>query len=136
MTVLYPFLKPTEITPTVLEILSHTIGRYEAFAASLAEVAWFGDSVCWLKPEPAQRFRELTLAVCEAFPGFKPYGGEYDDVVPHLTVGHDHPLPVLQAAAQDVTTALPVHASVTHVRLMARTEANWYTLCDFPLRAR
>ena len=35
-------------------------------------------------------------------PDYPPYGGEYDDPMPHLTVGHDRPVELLRSAAAEV----------------------------------
>ena len=40
----------------------------------------------YLAPEPAAPFVALTEAVGAEFPGFPPYGGAFDEVVPHLTI--------------------------------------------------
>src|SRR6266704_7013965 len=40
----------------------------------------------YLAPQPAQPLRALTAAVTETWPQTPPYGGMFDEVVPHLTV--------------------------------------------------
>ncbi|GAA1793032.1 2'-5' RNA ligase family protein [Luedemannella flava] len=135
VTVLYPFLAPDRIDHEVLAGLSETFAAHRPFEATLASVGWFGDQVVYLAPEPDDRFRALTAAVWDRFPQAPPYGGAFDDVVPHLTIGHDHPRPLLAAAADQVAAHLPVHASVRAVRLIAgsRGAAPWRRLAEFPL---
>jgi 2'-5' RNA ligase len=137
VTVLYPFLAPDRITASVLADIAAAIATVPAFEAAFSEVRWFGDTVVWLAPQPDGPFRALTSAVWQRFPDCPPYGGAYDDVVPHLTVGHDQPRDVLARAADEVTAGLPVQAPIRSVRLIAgsRRPGGWQTLCDFPLGA-
>jgi hypothetical protein len=76
--------------------------------------------------------------VTAAFPGYQPYGGAFDDAVPHLTVG-DRPsggAADLRAAEADVLPLLPVAARVSRVWLMTGGAApgSWRTVAEFPLR--
>lgn len=137
VTVLYPFLPPAQITASVLADVAEAVATVPAFEAAFRAVRWFGDAVIWLAPEPDQPFRDLTVAVWQRFPDCPPYGGAHDDVVPHLTIGHDHPREVLDAAADEVSPQLPIHAPIRAVRLIAGTpgQAPWRVLCEFPLAA-
>jgi Domain of unknown function (DUF5753) len=64
--------------------------------------------VLWLARRDPGPFRALTSRVCPAFPAFPPYGGQFDDVIPHLTIGHGHRLTDLRAAGQSVQPHLPI----------------------------
>jgi len=59
----------------------------------------------------------LTEAVQDAFPEFPPHRGEYDEVVPHLTIGQNHSLRALQEAEYAAQLNLPVEQEVDHVEL-------------------
>jgi hypothetical protein len=137
ITVLYPFLPPSEIDEEVLSALRTLFGSLPSFGADLANVSWFGSDVLWLAPEPAEPFRRLTAAVWERFPAAPPYGGAFDDVVPHLTVGDRAPLPALREAAADIAPRLPIRAEVRSVRLVEGTTGAlaWRTVAEFPLAA-
>ncbi|GID28062.1 2'-5' RNA ligase family protein [Paractinoplanes brasiliensis] len=118
ITVLYPFLAPAVIDEPVLGGLRQAAASVPAFFCTLAEVCWFADRVVWLAPRPAQPFLALTAAVTARFPAAQPYQGQFDEVVPHLTLGHDHPAGELAAAARAVGEHLPIHARVTAMRLV------------------
>jgi len=135
ITVLYPFLPPAEINDAVLEALADVIAAVPTFDCALARVRWFGSTVLWLDPDPAEPFRELTTRVWRRFPQCSPYGGRHAELIPHLTIGDGAPLPELQAAARSVQAALPIRAGVTHARLICGSmEPNsWHTLADLPL---
>ena len=85
LTVLYPFLPPTEIGPGVLAELARLFAGAARFFFTLDQVRWFGESVVWLGPADDSPFRALTELAAGAYPSCSPYGGVYTDVVPHLT---------------------------------------------------
>jgi hypothetical protein len=96
---------------------------------------WVGDAVVWLAPEPDEPFRRLTAAVWRRFPETPPYAGEHPDSTPHLTIGHDHPKPLLDQAAAAVTAHLPVRAAISAVQLMRGSEepGSWHRVAEFSL---
>ncbi|AEV85186.1 hypothetical protein ACWT_4166 [Actinoplanes sp. SE50] len=134
ITVLYPFLPPAQLTPQVLAAIRLIAAGVPRFYLTLDRIGWFDDRVLWLSPSPAEPFRELTNRLAVRFPQTQPYEGEFADVIPHLTVGHD--TPGLPEAAAQVQPLLPIRARVTSLRLIAgRREPgdSWHTLTDFPL---
>ena len=136
VTVLYPFLPPAEIDETVLGTLGRVAASVPAFFLTLNGLGWFGDRVVWLAPSPPGPFRELTAAVIARFPAAQPYGGGFDEIVPHLTLGKDHPVDVLTAAGEAVLPHLPIHARVDTLRLIAGRPAPggpWHTRAEFAL---
>jgi 2'-5' RNA ligase len=137
VTVLYPFLPPERLDVGAIERLGNAVATVPAFDLVFARIAWFGDHVVWLAPEPDRPLRALTAAVYACFPDYPPYGGEQPDPIPHLTVGHDWPTDVLQSAAAEVELQLPIRTSVSAVELLVgSTEPNsWRTIATLPLGA-
>lgn len=135
VTVLFPFLPPAAITDEVRATLRDLFAGQEPFQVDFTEVRWFGDRVAWLAPEPDICFRQLTTAVWNSFPEAPPYAGEHAGDHPHLTLGHNHPVDVLQRAALEVTPSLPIPASVGAVHLITGSAAadSWRTLEVFTL---
>ncbi len=125
VTVLYPFLAPKEISDNVIAILATAVRSVSAFDCHFVRTRWFDQDVLWLDPEPAQPFRQLTRAVWRAFPQYPPYGGAYDDVVPHLTIAEQRlaDLPTLLAVERAVQSGLPLVAHIESVLLIAGTQA-------------
>ncbi len=139
VTVLYPFVAPSAITAATIEVLADAVGSVSAFDCEFPATGWFGEEVIWLAPRPDEPFRALTRAVSAGFPGYLPYGGAYDDLVPHLTVG-DRAVggsAELRAAEADVLRALPIQARVSRVWLMTGSTAagSWRTVAELPLAA-
>jgi len=137
VTVLYPFVPPGSVDDDVVARLTSAVASTRAFPCTFATCRWFGDEVLWLAPDPAQPFRDLTDAVVRHFPGFRPYGGEFDEVVPHLTVGEsrDGATADLEAVEVEVCSRLPVTARVDHALLMAGTDqpGAWHVVAELPL---
>jgi 2'-5' RNA ligase len=136
ITVLYPFVAPAAVDDDVLDRLAAVFGASSPFDCTFARCGWFGEDVLWLAPDPGHEFRRLTDAVVERFPDYKPYGGEHDELIPHLTVGesgrgtaHD-----LRAAEAEVSRKLPITAHIEHALLVAGTGQpdSWHTLAELP----
>jgi 2'-5' RNA ligase len=136
ITLLYPFLPPATIGDDTLAAIAGIAAAEPAFELTLDRIGWFGDTVVWLAPNPARPFHTLTAALTARFPQAPPYGGAFDEIVPHLTIGEGGPRPTLQAAAAAVGTHLPITTTVTTIRLIAGIHEpgdNWHPVADFPL---
>lgn len=135
VTLLYPFVPPAAIDADVLSRLGRAIAAVPRFHAEWSRTDWFGTDVLWLVPEPASSFQMLMDNVWRAFPDFPPFGGQLDEIVPHLTVGHDAPLDELRVAELDVLAHLPIRMDVTAVQVMAGSKApnSWQMIAELPL---
>jgi 2'-5' RNA ligase len=86
VTLLGPFADLADLTPGVLAELRRIFADETPFSFRLTGVSAFPSGVVYLAPSPAAPFRQLTLELSRHFPEHPPYGGAFDDVVPHLTV--------------------------------------------------
>jgi 2'-5' RNA ligase len=135
VTVVFPFLAPDVVDDDVLAALRATIGAVPRFTTALRSLGWFEERVVYLAPDPDDGFRRLIHAVWQRFPDAPPYGGAHPDVVPHLTIGHDHDPGVLRRAGDAVTPHLPIAVAVHTVRLLHGTDepGSWTTVAEFAL---
>ena len=141
VTVLYPFLPPTEIGEPMLASLGRLFAGFCTFGFTLDRVDWFGAEVVWLGPSDPAPFTALTNLAFASFPSCPPYGGVHAEVIPHLTVGHGDQPQVLRAVADSVRPALPIQATATEVILMTGPRpgtpgtppGQWRTIATFPL---
>lgn len=117
VTVTYPFKPPMDLTNRDQATLEDLFSACGAFTVTANRTDWFDDRVVFVALDDNSRVRSLTGAVTTDFPDFPPYRGVYDEVVPHLTIGHDQPLNVLQDAERDVQTRLPIVQEVDHIEL-------------------
>lgn len=140
VTVLYPFIEPMLVDESVIAALTMAVASVSAFDCHFKNTQWFDDDVLWLEPEPGEPFRKLTAAVWEAFPQHPPYGGAYDDVIPHLTIAERRmaDLSALQAAENAVQQGLPLTTTVDRLLLIAGAQAprSWRVLGEVPLGER
>ena len=109
ITVLYPFLPADAIDSQVLSDLERLFGV-------------------------VSRFNALIRTTCAAYPSLKPYGGQHDEVIPHLTVGDRAALDDLRAAEESIRPWLPIAAHADAVTLMAeQSNGRWATVARFTL---
>ena len=137
VTVLFPFVPPGDVDGGVIAQLAAVFAAASPFDCVFDRSAWFGDAVLWLAPDRDREFRYLTEQVVERFPGYLPYGGVHDDVVPHLTVGESRlgTVDALKAAERDIRRKLPITAHIDHALLMAGTDQpdSWRIVAELPL---
>jgi hypothetical protein len=135
VTVLFPFMPPAAIDEPALARLTRLFAATGRFRFRLDRTAWFGTEVMWLAPRDPAPFAALTQRVYEVFPAFPPFAGRHVEVVPHLTVGHGHPVSDLRAAEAAVAPCLPIDGHATQVTLMTGPAAGgrWTTAATFPL---
>lgn len=80
----------------------------------------------------------MTLALVTAFPGFLPYGGEHDGVIPHLSVAHGDAHHAEEAAVElqaRLRASGAVHATCTEVTLIENSSGRWQDMHVFQLPA-
>ena len=135
ITVLFPFMPPSRIDPGTLTELARVFAAVSRFGFRLDRTDWFGDEVLWLAPHDPGPFRALTEAVHRAYPAYPPFEGQFSDVVPHLTVGHGHPVTDLRAAEESVRMHLPIDGYATAVTLVTEDCAGgrWARAATFAL---
>jgi 2'-5' RNA ligase len=137
ITVLFPFAPPSSIDEATREALRALFGAITVFDFRLVATRWFDQNVLWLAPDPSAPFRSLTRTVTEMFPAYLPYGGQFADVVPHLTIADHGPADTMHAAEQQLHTALPISSTARSVVLMTELPTGGWTRAErFPLGLR
>jgi len=131
ITLLSPFFPPDQIDDGVLHHLSVFFGDVIPFGFALTEVCEFPAGLTYLAPEPATPFRRLTQELHHAFPEFPPYGGAFDDVVPHLTV----PLPPgedTESLRISLRRVLPLAAHAVEATIVQVAEGDTHLIATLP----
>lgn len=138
ITVLYPFLAPDEIGPTVLDDLRQCFAGFAPFDFQLTELRRFPD-VAYLAPEPAEPLRDLTTAIWTRFPETPPYEGRHPDIVPHLSVAQLLEEQQLDIVVQEIEhmskRTLPIRTTANETVLMVKSAGAWRVHSRFPLGA-
>lgn len=131
ITLLGPFADIDDVDDGIVSELRSFFADVTPFVYRLTAISQFPGGAIYLTPEPAAPFRRLTLELYKRFPEFPPYAGEFDDVIPHLTI----PVP----DDEDVDTVrfelryrLPVSAYARDASLFWWEPGNSRTLVSFP----
>jgi len=133
VTLLYPFGDASLLDAARMARVSEALGPFSVFDFSLAAAMRFpaNPRVLCLRPEPDEPFRAMTAALVAAFPEHPPYGGKYDDPIPHSTVaiGADA---VLDAIEHELAGSLPIAARAVEATLFEHAAAGWRPLARLP----
>jgi 2'-5' RNA ligase len=130
LTLLYPFVLPADVDDASLSRLEAAARRGRPFDAEFDDFGWFADQVVWLAPSNPEQFELLIRQVMDAFPGCPPYGGAFDEVVPHVTIGEGGEVDLLRAAVDAIRPHLPLKARVTSLSLMvgSKESGSWHVV--------
>jgi 2'-5' RNA ligase len=101
ITVLFPFVKATEIDQDTTAKIQRLAASVRSFQFRLTHTGWFEQQVLWLAPNPEAPFVELTARAAGAFPDYPPYGGQFTEVIPHLTIADYADLVVMPTLVLD-----------------------------------
>jgi 2'-5' RNA ligase len=126
ITLIVPWLPPDEIDDGNLADLADVLSSTTAFDFRLTRVSWFRRGVLWLAPDPVEPFIKLTTMLADRF-GTLPYDDEFDEVVPHLTVGHATDGVQLDAVEDAIAAALPIDCRAGEVWVMVGDGWTWST---------
>ena len=134
VTALVPFLREDHLTDAVLAQLRELCAGLPVLEVEFRRTSRFA-SVLYLDPEPSAGLRHLTCAIARRWPATPPYGGAFEDVIPHLTVAHNAAADVLANIETDMLARLPVRARLTEACLYVFDGARWQQRANFPFSA-
>jgi 2'-5' RNA ligase len=125
VTLLFPFLDATALDRSARRVIADVAGGVAPFTVRFERIERF-PNVLYLAPEPAEPFRRLTRELAARFPDHPPYGGAFDDVIPHLTIAENAEAP-FEAIADEVTPALPIERPVSNLEVLIQTtDGRWH----------
>jgi 2'-5' RNA ligase len=132
VTILFPFVPADRVDDTLVADLRTLFAGHEPFAFDLRTCLHF-PHVLYLAPEPDEPFRALTDTVATAYPEHPPYGGVFEEVIPHLTVAQGDRETLLRAEAE-IRPWLPFASRADEVTLLVETEGgSWQPRERLPL---
>jgi 2'-5' RNA ligase len=133
VTILYPFVATSALTPAVRDDLAQIASEFRAFRVTFAEAGrWAG--LVYLQPDPSRPFTALIDRVAACFPEHPPYAGAISEVIPHLTVVESHAVPLdeVRAAAE---ASLPFEAEADGLDVLVEgDEGRWRRRWQLPFR--
>ncbi|PPK92284.1 2'-5' RNA ligase superfamily protein [Kineococcus xinjiangensis] len=124
VTALYPWL-PAPAYGEGLARLRDLARDLAPLTLAFERLGTFPSGVLHLHPEPEDDVRHLARTLQAAFPQCPPYGGQFPDPVPHLTVATAPPeaLPDLEREVRNALAPhLPVIATVDHLTVMEQQD--------------
>jgi 2'-5' RNA ligase len=102
--------------PPDADAAAEALASFEAFDVAFARLERF-PGVLWLAPEPGEPFVGMTQALMQRFPDHMPYDGDFEEIMPHLTVAQGGDLDVADAAVRPL---LPLKSRASSVVLFER----------------
>jgi hypothetical protein len=137
ITLIYPFRDSAQIDAETMRGIERVVASFVSFPFTLATVEYFRSPsiVLYLAPEPAAPFQKLTLAFARIFPDAPPYGGAFDEIVPHATVADENDLETLATIEADMGSRLPIKAIASEVELVELGPQGWSLRKSFRLAA-
>ncbi len=126
VTLLFPFVPVSELGANAEEQLAKLLAATAPFNFVLACTGRFPKTL-YLEPEPAAPFVRLTELLAAKWPEHPPYGGEFDSVVPHLTVAESEDESLLGRIAAEAASRLPIEATARSAQLYEEdAEGRWH----------
>ncbi len=135
ITALYPFLPAHRLTGQVITGLRVLCAAVPAVELRFRRTARF-PGVLYLDPEPIGWIRELTASIARNWPNTPPYGGIFDEVIPHLTVAYSTDNRVLDEVVSHVVRSLPVDTTLAEARLYLFDGGRWQPEASLPFQSR
>ena len=133
ITVLGPFVPLEDCDGGLVAELAAFFLAQPSFSYTLREVCTFPGVVVYLSPEPQSAFCSLIDATAKQYPSYPPYGGQFDEVIPHMTVGPLWSVQMEDRLIQAATEAVPIHSVAREVRLIYNAPKRFETIAVFPL---
>lgn len=135
VTILYPFLPASDLTNDHRSTLAAFGRGVEPFEITFRRVGRF-PTVIYLAPEPAAPISALTEVIVAGYPGYPPYGGVFDESIPHLTVTEAEEAP-LDSIAAEAERWLPFTYHVAALEVLVESPAGrWRRHWRIPLGLR
>lgn len=134
ITLLYPLPGTHRIDRRVLAEIAEALGAATPFSLRFEQTGRFPE-VLYLEPTSPEPLVNLTRLLAGWFPDHPPYGGTYEEIVPHLSVvAHAPEPPGLEAA---VRAHLPFDAASSEIWLVSLSRGgHWTTAERFQLGGR
>jgi 2'-5' RNA ligase len=135
ITVLYPFIEPSRIDEAVKDRIANAAKDRAAFEFRLMDIEAFPDAV-YLAPEPAKTFVQLTQRLADEFPDYPPFGGEFETIIPHLTVGWQSIGSPRDEIERQLRPVLPLDCVAREITLLVEEDDGWSRAETFALPRR
>lgn len=133
ITLLYPFAPP-ELAMSQIDDLATLFQRIACFDFALIEVRRF-PTTAYLHPDKSELFAHMTVTIVARWPQYPPFGGQFPEVIPHLTVADRATVDVLNQVEEALKDRLPVRCHAAQAWLMCSDEEGlWRKVRSFDFK--
>jgi 2'-5' RNA ligase len=122
ITIHFPWVPADQVDHPVLRDLEEMVTAIPPFEVVFDRIGWFDRDVLWLDPDPKEPFIAMAAQSAARWPDQPQYGGQFESVIPHLTIGIGNRDELHRAQAR-LAQVLPIHDVVTQVWWITRTGA-------------
>ena len=130
ITLLYPLPPVHRLDRDAIREVADVLRTVAPFNLRFERTGRFPE-VLYLAPMPPEPLVALTRLLTKSFPEYPPYGGAFEEVIPHVSVvAHTPEGPGLEAA---VRACLPFESSASEVWLATLARSGWSTAERFTL---
>jgi 2'-5' RNA ligase len=119
ITINYPFLPGVNPRDGLYQELRDLFATIKTFTFELCHFARF-PNVLYLAPEPETPFKKMIDKIAAHYPDSPPYGGVFEQIVPHLTIAHSEDDEILEMLERQL-----VRLSQGFFPLSVRAEQVW-----------
>lgn len=132
VTLLYPFC-PVQAVADEIDALRNVCTSIQAFPFSFTEVRRF-PATAYLHTDKSERFAQITRTLAKTWPDYRPYGGAFADIIPHLTIADRVGEETLNAVDNSLRPYLPIKCMAREIWLLTSDDAGmWSRSALFPL---
>ncbi len=137
LTLLHPFVPRGAVTPELVDGLLGFFAERAPLQFALVRVEEFPDVVAYVAPEPQGELKESMRSLWKSYPDTPPYGGAFDEPVPHATIASFARVAIsLERVRTRLTPLLPVACSIGAASLLEEYEPErWRELEALPFGA-
>jgi protein-tyrosine phosphatase len=113
ITIQFPWIPPNIIEQDDMEKVRNIFSKMKPFDYSMKH-SWFGKEVLILIPEDPKPFIEMTKSILEEWPDYPYYGGDYDEIEPHITLAYGE-YNNLKMIEKEIQEKLPIKAICSEI---------------------
>ena len=135
VTLAFPFLPLAKVNSEVIQRLATLFEKTAAFDFVLGQLRWFGSNVVYMEPSKSEIFVSMIEELQSQFPDFHPYDGEFDSVIPHVTLSEHGTVADRRTLSRYAPRYLPIATRAAHVWMMSNERGlnDWSIVKIFPL---
>ena len=120
-----------------LERVAALIGVHSEFELTCSQIQHFPETI-YLAPDDPEPILQLMTTLFNAYPAYPPYGGQHDEIIPHLTIVQPKSNDLKQVFQQIQNSRQPPRPLVSHINHVSVMECdnhgNWVSCIDLPLK--